>query len=344
MSTAFGCPYEGDVAPERVAQLAGHLIDAGADRLSFGDTTGMATPRAGRRSARRARSGRCAAVEPVDRRPMQRREAGSVDEVEAAARPATASDEMSVSRLVSPSSTTVRGTRAAAARAGAAAHGGLRRGRSSPGPGTSSEQRAGEALARAAPLSLRRASARAARSTRARRPPAGALGRRRRRSGRAVHQQHREPGAHAHGEAVRPRGAVGDAEHDEPGHHQDGREGRSGSRSWADRGDDARRHGGDDQHRERGAPARGTLWGAAPLRARRPLAAGRSCAAGRARCGRRTAGRARRGARPRGSRGRRSPPSAARVTGCPPPAAAPGRARPRLACGTAATRTSGPCA
>src|SRR5207244_6316393 len=45
ISTSFGCPYEGDVAPERVAQLAGHLIDAGADRLSFGDTTGMATPR-----------------------------------------------------------------------------------------------------------------------------------------------------------------------------------------------------------------------------------------------------------------------------------------------------------
>jgi hydroxymethylglutaryl-CoA lyase len=45
VSTAFGCPYEGDVAPERVAQLAGHLVDAGADMLSFGDTTGMATPR-----------------------------------------------------------------------------------------------------------------------------------------------------------------------------------------------------------------------------------------------------------------------------------------------------------
>ena len=45
VSTAFGCPYEGDVAPERAAQLAGHLVDAGADRLSFGDTTGMATPR-----------------------------------------------------------------------------------------------------------------------------------------------------------------------------------------------------------------------------------------------------------------------------------------------------------
>jgi hydroxymethylglutaryl-CoA lyase len=45
ISTAFGCPYEGDVPPERVAQVAGHLLDAEADRLSFGDTTGMATPR-----------------------------------------------------------------------------------------------------------------------------------------------------------------------------------------------------------------------------------------------------------------------------------------------------------
>jgi hydroxymethylglutaryl-CoA lyase len=45
VSTAFGCPYEGDIAPERVGQIAGLLVDAGADRLSFGDTTGMATPR-----------------------------------------------------------------------------------------------------------------------------------------------------------------------------------------------------------------------------------------------------------------------------------------------------------
>jgi hydroxymethylglutaryl-CoA lyase len=45
VSTAFGCPYEGDISPQRVAQVAGHLVDAGADMLSFGDTTGMATPR-----------------------------------------------------------------------------------------------------------------------------------------------------------------------------------------------------------------------------------------------------------------------------------------------------------
>ncbi len=45
VSTAFGCPYEGDVAPARVVDVAGRLLACGVDRLSFGDTTGMATPR-----------------------------------------------------------------------------------------------------------------------------------------------------------------------------------------------------------------------------------------------------------------------------------------------------------
>jgi hydroxymethylglutaryl-CoA lyase len=45
VSTSFGCPYEGDVPPARVAALARRLVDVGADRCSFGDTTGMATPR-----------------------------------------------------------------------------------------------------------------------------------------------------------------------------------------------------------------------------------------------------------------------------------------------------------
>ncbi len=45
LSTAFGCPYEGDVPPVKVAAVAKRLLDAGADGLSFGDTTGMATPR-----------------------------------------------------------------------------------------------------------------------------------------------------------------------------------------------------------------------------------------------------------------------------------------------------------
>jgi hydroxymethylglutaryl-CoA lyase len=45
ISTSFGCPYEGRVAPERVLELAGHLRDAGAQEIGFGDTTGMANPR-----------------------------------------------------------------------------------------------------------------------------------------------------------------------------------------------------------------------------------------------------------------------------------------------------------
>jgi hydroxymethylglutaryl-CoA lyase len=45
ISTSFGCPYEGHVAPERVFELAARLRDAGAQEIGFGDTTGMANPR-----------------------------------------------------------------------------------------------------------------------------------------------------------------------------------------------------------------------------------------------------------------------------------------------------------
>jgi len=46
LSTAFGCAYEGNVSPERVALYARRVVDeAGVDSLSFGDTSGMATPR-----------------------------------------------------------------------------------------------------------------------------------------------------------------------------------------------------------------------------------------------------------------------------------------------------------
>jgi hydroxymethylglutaryl-CoA lyase len=45
VATAFGCPYEGDVDPARVAGLARRLLDLGAEGLGFGDTTGMGTPR-----------------------------------------------------------------------------------------------------------------------------------------------------------------------------------------------------------------------------------------------------------------------------------------------------------
>jgi len=44
ISTSFGCPYEGTVAVERVADLASALAQAGAEELVFGDTTGMANP------------------------------------------------------------------------------------------------------------------------------------------------------------------------------------------------------------------------------------------------------------------------------------------------------------
>jgi len=44
ISVSFGCPYEGRVAPERVFAIARALVDAGAEEIGFGDTTGMANP------------------------------------------------------------------------------------------------------------------------------------------------------------------------------------------------------------------------------------------------------------------------------------------------------------
>ena len=44
VSTAWGCPYEGDVPVERVVGVAGRAVRDGADEVAFGDTTGMATP------------------------------------------------------------------------------------------------------------------------------------------------------------------------------------------------------------------------------------------------------------------------------------------------------------
>jgi hydroxymethylglutaryl-CoA lyase len=45
ISTSFGCPYEGEVPPERVFEIAGQLTDFGCEEIAFGDTTGMANPR-----------------------------------------------------------------------------------------------------------------------------------------------------------------------------------------------------------------------------------------------------------------------------------------------------------
>ncbi|HYY44760.1 MAG TPA: hydroxymethylglutaryl-CoA lyase [Actinomycetota bacterium] len=45
ISTAFGCPYEGDVSPERVVEVTRWMVDCGVTTISYGDTTGMGTPR-----------------------------------------------------------------------------------------------------------------------------------------------------------------------------------------------------------------------------------------------------------------------------------------------------------
>ncbi len=45
ISTAFGCPYEGDVSPGRVVQVSRWMTDEGINAISYGDTTGMGTPR-----------------------------------------------------------------------------------------------------------------------------------------------------------------------------------------------------------------------------------------------------------------------------------------------------------
>jgi len=45
ISVSFGCPYEGEVPPERVFAIAERLAAAGCEEVGFGDTTGMANPR-----------------------------------------------------------------------------------------------------------------------------------------------------------------------------------------------------------------------------------------------------------------------------------------------------------
>jgi hydroxymethylglutaryl-CoA lyase len=56
ISTSFGCPYEGDVDPGRVLEIAAALAAAGAAEVGFGDTTGMANPVQVRSFLERARA------------------------------------------------------------------------------------------------------------------------------------------------------------------------------------------------------------------------------------------------------------------------------------------------
>ena len=45
VSCVVGCPYEGDVAPRRVADVAAALYEMGCYEVSLGDTIGVGTPR-----------------------------------------------------------------------------------------------------------------------------------------------------------------------------------------------------------------------------------------------------------------------------------------------------------
>ena len=45
LSTVWGCPFEGDVDPERAVSMAKKLLDMGCYQVSLGDTIGVGTPR-----------------------------------------------------------------------------------------------------------------------------------------------------------------------------------------------------------------------------------------------------------------------------------------------------------
>lgn len=44
ISTAFGCPYEGDVPESRLFEVIARLLDLGVEEIDIADTTGMANP------------------------------------------------------------------------------------------------------------------------------------------------------------------------------------------------------------------------------------------------------------------------------------------------------------
>lgn len=45
VSCSFGSPYEGEIPAAEVARICERVLDAGAERITLADTTGMATPR-----------------------------------------------------------------------------------------------------------------------------------------------------------------------------------------------------------------------------------------------------------------------------------------------------------
>ncbi len=62
VSCVVGCPYEGPIAPERVAKVAGALYEMGCYEVSLGDTIGVGTP-----GKTRAMIEACAAVVPIEK-------------------------------------------------------------------------------------------------------------------------------------------------------------------------------------------------------------------------------------------------------------------------------------
>src|SRR5262245_45015465 len=62
VSCVLGCPYEGEVAPERVAHVAHALFDMGCYEVSLGDTIGVGTP-----GKTRAMIEACAKRVPIER-------------------------------------------------------------------------------------------------------------------------------------------------------------------------------------------------------------------------------------------------------------------------------------
>ena len=45
LATAFGCPFEGEQAPERVMQFVGRYVELGVRSVTLADTTGMGHPK-----------------------------------------------------------------------------------------------------------------------------------------------------------------------------------------------------------------------------------------------------------------------------------------------------------
>ena len=70
VSCVLGCPYEGEIAANKVAEVAGALYDMGCYEVSLGDTIGTGTP-----GKAKAMIEACARRVPLDRSPTFARSA-----------------------------------------------------------------------------------------------------------------------------------------------------------------------------------------------------------------------------------------------------------------------------